>query len=125
MTRDADGISLAAFLVEIRRRAPREASRVSEIELREPLDALITRIRSAPYTMEHRVLAQMLTRMGEDSGKTLIRVTEVVALSSAVLVLLSAFINDLMSGRYDQVTIRTALVGLEISTHPGTKTTLG
>lgn len=125
MARDADRISLAALLVEVRRRAPRDPSGVSESELRDPLDALIARIRSAPYAMEHRVLAQVLIHMGEDSSQIMIRLPEIDAFGSAVLLLLSAFTNDYMSGRYDQAALQAALVDLEVSTFSGPNSTSG
>lgn len=110
MTHDTDQVSLAAFLVEVRRRAPQGAHVVSEAEQRDPFGAMITRIRSATNTMEHRVLVRLLRSVVEKSTtESIFRVTEIAALSPAVLVLLSAFIDDYMGGIYDRATIRSAL----------------
>lgn len=75
--------------------------------------------------MENRVLAQLLRSVVEKSAETTVRLTEIAALSPAVLLLLSAFIDDYMSVRYDRATIRSALFSREIFTPTGTDTTLG
>ena len=126
MTHHTDQVSLAAFLVEVRRRAPQGMALVSEAEQRDPFSAMITRIRCAADTMEHRVLARLLGNVvAESTTETTFRVTEIAALSPAVLLLLSAFIDDYMNGRCDRVTIRLTLSSHEISTLTGTDTTLG
>ena len=126
MTHDPDRFSLSAFLVEVRRRAPQGTPLVSEAEQRDPFGAMITRIRCATNTMEHRVLARLLRSVVEESAtETKFRLTEIAALSPAVLLLLSAFIDNYMSGRYDRTTIRSALFSHKISTPTGTDTTLG
>lgn len=98
---------------------------MSEAEQGDPFDAMIRRIRYAANTMEHRVLAQLLRSVVEESAETTVRVTEIAALSSEVLLLLSAFIDDYMSSRYDRATIQSALFSHEIFTPTGTDTTLG
>jgi hypothetical protein len=77
--------------------------------------------------MEHRVLARLLQGVVEESNiATTFRITEVAAFSPAVLLLLSAFFDDYMSGNYDRTTIRSALLMNGISTTiAGTKTTPG
>lgn len=127
MTHNTDQVSLAAFLVEVRRRAPQGTSRVSDAQLRDPFGAMITRIRPATDTMEHRVLARLLWSMVEEPTTEIkFRLTEIAALSPAVLLLLSAFIADYISGRYDRTTIRSALFSHKISTpSTGTDTTFG
>ncbi len=123
---DTDQVSLAAFLVEVRRRAPQGMSLVSEAEQRDPFGAMITRICSATDTMEHRVLGRLLWSIVENPlTDSTFRVTEIAALSPAVLLLLSAFIDDYKSGRYDRTTLRSALSSHKISTPPGTDTILG
>jgi hypothetical protein len=97
---------------------------VSKAELRDPFDAMITRIRSAESTMEHQVLARLLRSVVDESAAT-VRLTEIAAFGPAVLLILSAFINDYMSGRYDRATMRSALSNNEISTPTGTDTALG
>ncbi len=127
VTHDTDHVSLAAFLVEVRRRRPQGTSPVSEAEQRDPFSAMITRIRCATNTMEHRVLARLLWSVVEEPAtETKFRVTEISALSPAVLLLLAAFIDDYISGRYDRTMLRSALVNHKISTpSTGTDTTLG
>jgi hypothetical protein len=126
VTHDTDRLSLAAFLVEVRRRAPHGKVLVSESEQRDTFGAMITRIRCAADTMEHRVLARLLGNVvAESTTETTFRVTEIAALSPAVLLLLSAFIDDYTNGRCDRATIRLALSSHEISTLTGTDTTLG
>jgi len=127
VTHDTDQVSLAAFLVEVRRRAPQGMPLVSEAKQRDPFGAMITRIGSAADTMEHRVLARLLRSVVEEPiTETKLRLTELAALSPAVLLLLSAFIDDYTSGRYDRATIRSALLSHKISTpSTGTDTTLG
>jgi hypothetical protein len=99
---------------------------VSEAEQRDPFSAMITRIRCAADTMEHRILARLLGNVvAESTTEPTFRVTEIAALSPAVLLLLSAFIDDYMNGRCDRVTIRLALSSHEISTLTGTDTTRG
>jgi len=77
--------------------------------------------------MEHRVLARLLWSVVEEPAtETKFRVTEISALSPAVLLLLAAFIDDYISGRYDRTMLRSALVNHKISTpSTGTDTTLG
>lgn len=126
MTHNTDQVSLAAFLVEVRRRAPQGALLMSEAEQRDPFGAMITRIRTVTDTMEHRVLVRLLHSVVEEpTTETTFRLTEIAALSPATLLLLSAFIDDYTSGRYDRATIRSALVSHKISTPTGTDTTLG
>ncbi len=124
---DTDQVSLAAFLVEVRRRAPHGTPLVPEAKQRDPFGAMITRIGSAADTMEHRVLARLLWSMVEEpTSETTFRITEIAALSSAVLLLFSTFIDDYTGGRYDRTTIRSALVSHKIPTPTtGTDTTLG
>lgn len=99
---------------------------VSEAEQRDPLGAMIARIRSATETMEHRVLARLLWGVvDEPTTETTFRVTEIAALSPAVFTLLSAFIDDYTGGRYERNTIRSALFSNKIYTPMGTDTTLG
>ena len=83
---------------------------------------MITRIRYASNTMEHRVLARLLWSVVEESAaETGFRVIEIAALSPAVLLLFSAFIDYYPNDRYDRVTIRSALVMNGISTPTGTE----
>ncbi len=76
--------------------------------------------------MEHRVLTQLLRSVVEESNlEATYRITEIAALSPAVLLLLSAFIEDYLNDRYDRATIRSTLLINEISTTTGTKMILG
>lgn len=120
MSPDTGLVSLAAFLVEVLRRAPHNESLVSEAELREPLAALTTRIHASPDTLENRVLTKLLFCVSDDSGTTMIRLSEVAAFSPAVLLLLSALVNDYQSGRYDRAKISSSLADQDVSTLPGT-----
>jgi len=106
---------------------PRGTPLVSGVEERDPFGAMITRIGCASNTMEHRVLARLLWGVIEESAtETTFHVTEIAARSPAVLLLLSAFIDDYWSGIYDRAAIRSALLINEISTTTtGTQTTLG
>lgn len=114
-----DQISLAAFIVEARRRVPRGTLQVSETELRDPLAAILTRIQSSPNTMEHRVLVRLLQCIVDDPAEDMFRKTEISAFGPAVLVLVSAFIDDFEAGRYTRAAIRSALAIQEISTPQG------
>jgi hypothetical protein len=126
VTHDNDHVSLAAFLVEVRRRAPQGKPLAAEAKLGDPFGAMITRIRSATNTMEHRVLARLVRSVVEESTtESTFRVTEIYALSPAVLLLLSAFIDGYTNGRYNRATIRLALLSHEISTQTGTDMTPG
>ncbi len=126
MTHDTDQVSLPAFLAEVRRRAPQGTPLVSGAEERDPFDAMLSRIRCAANTMEHRVLARLLRTVVEESTvETTLRLTEIAALSPAVLFLFSVFIDDCLNDRYDRTTMRSALVMNGISTTAGTKTRLG
>ena len=126
VTHDIDEVSLGTFLLEVCRRAPQGASKVSEASLRDPLGAMITRIRCTPHTMEHRVLARLLQGVSEESAtQSTFRVAEIAAFSPALLQLVSAFINDYLNGRYDKSIIRSILATHEISTPTDTDTPFG
>ena len=118
--RDTEQISLSVFLVEARRRAPQGVPRSVEAELSDPLAAILTRIRIAPETMEHRVLARLLQSMVTESAEGTFRKAEIAAFGPAVLQLLSAFIDDLTGGRYKRSSIRSQLIDHKLSTPPGT-----
>ena len=120
MSLSADRISLAAFVVEVRRRAPQGTLVVSEAKLRDPLAAILTRVRNDPNTMEHRVLQRLLRCFIDEPPMDTFRSAELSVFGQAVLVLLSAFIDDLTSGRYTRTAIRSALAVHQISTPPET-----
>jgi hypothetical protein len=127
VNRQTDHVSFLAFLAEVRRRAPRSTPLVSREEERDPFEAMITRIRRASNTMEHRVLVRLLQSVVEEpNSETTFRLTEVAALSPDLLLLFAAFMDHYISGDYDRATIRSALLMNGISTTTaGTKTTLG
>lgn len=128
MTRDSDLVSLPALLVGMRRCVPHGTPQVSETEQRDHFGAMVSRIRCARNTMEHRVLARLLRSVVEEpTTESIFRVTEIAALSPAVLSRFSVFIDDYdyLNERYDQAMIGSVLVMNGISTTTGTKTTLG
>lgn len=126
MTRQTDQVSFLTFLAEVRRRAPRSTPLVSRAEERDPFGAMIARITSGRHTMEHQVLARLLEGVVEEPNiATTFRLTEVAALSPALLLLFVAFMDEYMNGNYDRATIQSILLFNQISTDSGTKTTLG
>jgi hypothetical protein len=126
MKHQLDKVSFLSFLAEVRRRVPRDTPLVSRAEERDPLGAMITRISSNRHTMEHRVLARLLEGVVEEPNiATTFRLTEVAALSPALLLLFVAFMDEYMNGNYDRATIQSVLFFNQISTDTGTKTTLG
>lgn len=116
---------LASVLVEIRRRLPQTTVTAAVPELSDPLAALADRIRQAPHTMEHRVLARLLRGMIEESAEDAVRHAEIAAFGPAVLALLSALIDDCLAGRYDRAAILSALLDHQISGAKGTNATSG
>ena len=110
MTHDPDHLHFGDFLTEVRRRAPQGTASMAEAKLRNPFEALLTEIRSGPETMEHRVLAHFLSTVINDPIiKSTFRTADLAALSSVTLQLFSAFLDDLINGRYDQKAMRAAL----------------
>lgn len=112
----SDQINLAAFLAEARRRASPGTTSPSEADLREPLFALLARHKTAPETLEHRVLARLLHSMAEEPRPRAFARSDIAALSPPVLQLLVAFVDDLMSGRYLRAEVRSLLLEHKIST---------
>lgn len=107
---NADTICLAEFLAEVRRRASGHLAHVFDYELRDPLAALRKRMQNSPHTGENQTLLRILELVTQENENITCRSNDVAALGSGTLLLLSALIDDLTSGRYSRTEMQKALL---------------
>lgn len=110
VAQNTDYLSLGGFILEVRLRAPRDTLFVPEAEHRNPFFALTERMCDAPDTLEHQVLVRVLRAMVNEPMKDhAFARSDVAALSPDLLVLLSEFVDDFHSGRYEKVAMSARL----------------
>lgn len=109
-------LSLAGFIFELAYRVQGRTAIATESELRDPLQAIMDRLRHMPATVESRLLMRVLHALAKPTADEDFSKAEVAALSLSVSQLLSATVDDLTSGRYRSDDIRAALRISTIST---------
>ena len=105
-------LNLAAFIVELRRRAIGRTVTLSNEELRDPLSTLIRRVQSAPDTGESKaalLILRALARSGHSQG---LPTSTLSSLSAESLILMSEISGLMMEGTYTADTIGAAVEGL-------------
>lgn len=102
-------LTFAGFLVEVGRRTRGRTAIASEAELRDPLKAIMDRIRYMPAAVEHRLLLRVLRALATPTADESFSAADVAALSLPAAQLLCALVDDLTSGRYRRADIEAAL----------------
>lgn len=108
-------LTLAGFLVEAARRTRGRTVIASEAELRDPLKAILDRIRHMPARVEHRLLLRVLRALTKPMADESFSTADLAALGLSASQILSALADDLTSGRYRPDDIQAALLIHEIS----------
>lgn len=103
-------LSVAGFIFELAGRIRGRTAIATEIELRDPLRAILDRIRHMPATVEHRLLLRVLRALTKPMADASFSAADVAALSLPASQLLSALVDDLASGRYRADDIQAALL---------------
>lgn len=91
----------------------------TEFELRDPLKAIMDRIRHSPDTVEHRLLLRVVRALSEPEAEEDFNCGDVAALSLSVSQLLFALVDDLTSGRYRRDDLQSTLLIYKISSYSG------
>ena len=113
-------LSLAGFILEVGGRVRGRTAIATEIELRDPLKAILDRIRHSPATVEHKLLLRVLYALTKPTADEDFSRAEVASLSLSVSQLLYATVQDVTSGRYRRADIKAAVFIYTISPPQGT-----
>ncbi|OGZ07272.1 MAG: hypothetical protein A3C13_02570 [Candidatus Lloydbacteria bacterium RIFCSPHIGHO2_02_FULL_50_11] len=93
-------LSTAALLTALRHRAEGLHTKLSSDEARDPLQALLNRLRERPATGEAKAAARVLSHLIRPEANEKFLAADLYLLPGELLALLDLLIDDRISGRY-------------------------